>query len=255
MKCNPDHTCSFPTTATNPFMRLSTIAAGLWASAVKRGSSIKTGAGCAARTNPWASRCRWRNGMGVSLLSWLLLTQQTFGWDLKMSWDANPASEEVTAYRLYFAKGTDGFSQWGTTTGITFTATGLLTNTTYRFQVRAVNSFGESPPSNTITNSGPASGPTGPPTAPKNLNATAMSASRIDLNWQDASTNETGFVIERSRDGATYGWLADIGENRSTYIDTHDLRPRKWYYYRVQAVNAKGASQWSNEAWDKTDRR
>src|SRR6516162_9631015 len=39
---------------------------------------------------------------------------------------------------------------------------------------------------------------TGVPAAPSNLLAAGVSASEIDLAWNDNSTNETGFKVERA---------------------------------------------------------
>ena len=77
--------------------------------------------------------------------------------------------------------------------------------------------------------------------------ATAVSSSRIDLAWTDNSTNETGFAIERSLDGATFTPLTTVGANVRTYANT-GLTVATTYYYRVRATHAAGPSAWSNVA-------
>ena len=86
------------------------------------------------------------------------------------------------------------------------------------------------------------------PAAPSALTATAVSRSRIDLAWQDNSTNETGFQIERSRSGGAFSLIATAAAGATSYSDTSGLTPNKTYLYRVRAINAAGASGYSNTA-------
>ena len=89
---------------------------------------------------------------------------------------------------------------------------------------------------------------TRPPRAPTRLMATAVSSSRIKLAWQDNSTNEKGFRIER-RGAGTRDWI-DIGTvaaNLATFLD-EGLKPLTAYHYRVQVFGVRGASSISNEA-------
>ena len=108
--------------------------------------------------------------------------------------------------------------------------------TTYYYRVRAVNSFGSSPPSNV------ASATTfGPPTAPIQLVATADNATQVTLTWIDNSTNEVGFNVQRSTTGKVYGPSIVLGPDVTSYTDTTVL-PRTKYYYRVQSFNSYGTS-------------
>jgi FG-GAP-like repeat/Fibronectin type III domain len=68
----------------------------------------------------------------------------------------------------------------------------------------------------------------------------------LTLAWQDNSSNETGFRIERSLDGST-NWteIGTTGANVATYHDA-GLAPSTTYYYRVRAYNAAGTSAYSN---------
>ena len=56
------------------------------------------------------------------------------------------------------------------------------------------------------------------PQAPSNLTATAISSSQVDLAWQDNSSNEDGFRIEKSTDGTNFTLLATVGAN-ATGVD------------------------------------
>lgn len=87
-------------------------------------------------------------------------------------------------------------------------------------------------------NGGP--GPTAP-AAPTNLGATAVSSSQINLTWTDNASNESGFRIERSPDGASFTEIAAVGPNVTSYADM-SLSAATQYWYRVRAYNATGPS-------------
>jgi hypothetical protein len=85
------------------------------------------------------------------------------------------------------------------------------------------------------------------PASPSNLTATAASSSQISLAWSDASTNEAGFKIERSINGAPFTEVATVGANINRYNST-GLSASTKYYYRVRAYNSSGNSGYSNTA-------
>lgn len=84
------------------------------------------------------------------------------------------------------------------------------------------------------------------PAAPTGLTATA-SAGAVALAWTDASNNETGFLVERGTDGATFAQIASVGANVTAYTDSGRAAGTT-YYYRVRATNAYGNSAYSNTA-------
>ncbi|MGH2689648.1 MAG: Calx-beta domain-containing protein, partial [Actinomycetota bacterium] len=87
-----------------------------------------------------------------------------------------------------------------------------------------------------------------PPSPPSGLSASAVSSSRIDLVWTDASGNETGFKVERKTGaGGTWSTIATVGSNVSSFQNT-GLSPGTQYFYRVRAIGAGGDSAPSNEA-------
>ncbi|MBI3424413.1 MAG: fibronectin type III domain-containing protein [Acidobacteria bacterium] len=86
-----------------------------------------------------------------------------------------------------------------------------------------------------------------PPNVPGNLLANATSSVEILLTWADTSTNETGFRIERSSDGANFATVITLGANVNGYSDT-GLAPATSYSYRVAALNNYGDSGFSNVA-------
>jgi hypothetical protein len=112
--------------------------------------------------------------------------------------------------------------------------------------VRAYNAAGESAYSNT------ASGTTSPaptsPSAPANLAASVKTKPRlsVSLTWTDTSTNETGFLVQRSADGgATWVQIAQLAAGSTSYADG-SVSSGTTYRYRVCAYNAAGSSGYSN---------
>lgn len=91
------------------------------------------------------------------------------------------------------------------------------------------------------------SGGTGTPPAPTNLTAVSESGPAANLAWTDNSTNETGFKLEWSSDGATWYSLTSVGASVTQYTDTVVVVGNT-YYYRVYAYNSYGNSTYSNTA-------
>ncbi len=89
--------------------------------------------------------------------------------------------------------------------------------------------------------------PTCAPAAPSGLAALPASPSEIDLSWTDNSSNETGFLIERSPDGSTWSSLTTVGSNVTSYANT-GLSSSTTHYYRVSAFSGAGSSPASNTA-------
>jgi len=73
------------------------------------------------------------------------------------------------------------------------------------------------------------------------------SAAQITLRWNDNSTNEDGFRIERRiGTSGTYQELVKITSNIVSYTDPN-LSVATTYCYRVRAFNSRGNSSYSNE--------
>ena len=90
---------------------------------------------------------------------------------------------------------------------------------------------------------------------PSSCAATATSSSSINLSWQDNSTNESGFIVERRRLGS--GRWAQIGTTAAdtvTFSSGDELFSESTYIYRVQAFNDSESSAYSNEAEATTTR-
>ena len=83
---------------------------------------------------------------------------------------------------------------------------------------------------------------------PSGLLATATSESRIHLAWQDNSTNEMGFLVQRRQEGSGV-WVpaGRTAADAETFSDG-ELFSSTTYIYRVQAFNDVESSAFSNEA-------
>jgi subtilisin family serine protease len=68
------------------------------------------------------------------------------------------------------------------------------------------------------------------------VTVTRISNSRIDVSWQDNSSDETGFKIEReSSEESTFTEIDNVAANTVSYSDTNDISPSLAYSYRVLA--------------------
>ena len=89
--------------------------------------------------------------------------------------------------------------------------------------------------------------------APSGTNAVAVSKSQIDVSWQDNSTNETGFELDRSTTGASGAFTLRVttGPHVTSYSD-QGLDPSTQYCYKVRAFQTTGSkasySSFSNTA-------
>ncbi len=74
---------------------------------------------------------------------------------------------------------------------------------------------------------------------------------QINLSWAYSSTNQTGFIIQRSTDGTNFIQIAQVLPSTITYRDVATW-PSMTYLYRVCAYNAGGNSAFSNVAGTQT---
>ena len=173
---------------------------------------------------------------------------------INLSWTASTDNVGVTGYKVEQCQGAScsNFAQVGTTTGATtYSATGLTTNTSYSYRVRATDAAGNlSSYSNTASATTLAD--TQAPTAPTNLTATAFSSVQINLSWTASTDNVgvTGYKVEQCQ-GASCSNFAQVGTTSgtgTTYSAT-GLTASTSYSYRVRATDAAGnLSGYSNTA-------
>lgn len=83
-------------------------------------------------------------------------------------------------------------------------------------------------------------------TAPAGLAVTPVSATSLRLTWEDQSSGETGFAIERFAQGV-YSVVGTASADAEAFVDT-GLLPATAYSYRVRAYDGSGFSPYSGIA-------
>lgn len=179
----------------------------------------------------------------------LLTAKAVSASEIDLGWQDNSNNE--TGFKVL--RSTDGthFSLVTTTLpgATSFNDTGLASGTKYFYEVIATNSAGDSSPTNIASDTTSSSGVT-TPAAPGSLNASAASATEIDLTWQDNSNNETGFKVDRATNAnftQNLTLLTTTQAGVTSFADT-GLSPSSTYFYRVRATNSAGDSTNSNTA-------
>ena len=92
------------------------------------------------------------------------------------------------------------------------------------------------------------------PNAPSNLRVTSIRTNAISIAWNDNSSNESGFKVERCTGSncTSFAEIGTVGAN-STGATNSGLARRTTYGYRVRAYNASGNSAYSNVVYATTN--
>ncbi len=167
------------------------------------------------------------------------------GSQVNLTWTASTDNVGVTGYRIERCQGSgcSNFTQIATTTGTSYSDTGLTASTSYTYRVRATDASSNlSAYSSLVSVSTPAgSGDTQPPTAPTNLAVLASSSSEVDLNWGAATDNVgvTAYLIERcSTTGCSN--FAQLGSTPTSPFYDATVAPSTTYSYRARAQDGAG---------------
>jgi hypothetical protein len=84
------------------------------------------------------------------------------------------------------------------------------------------------------------------PAAPSNLISTVDGMS-ISLDWDDNSSDEDGFQIEKKLVNGRFIVLDTVGSGVTTYTNSTWVEPNSTYTYRVRAIRGADKSAYSNE--------
>jgi len=126
----------------------------------------------------------------------------------------------------------------------------LADTTTYTFRVKAFNAFTESDYSNLASVTTVLSTLDAPTDLTANLSSTIVN--RAQLTWQDNSSNELGFIVERKTgDSASvepFSVLDTLAADITSFEDS-TLADTTTYTFRVKTFNAFTESGYSNLAW------
>jgi fibronectin type 3 domain-containing protein len=154
---------------------------------------------------------------------------------ITVTWTASPGATSYSVRRSTVSGGP--YTEAGTTTGTSFTDSGLAHTTTYYYVVVAINAVGPSPNSTQASTS--TATPQTAPAAPTGVVAAAASASAITVNWT-ASSGATSYSVRRS--SASGGPYTQVGTVTGTSFTDVGLAQITTYYYVVAAINASGTS-------------
>lgn len=156
-----------------------------------------------------------------------------------LSWKDNSSNE--TGFKIEQKKNGGSWVNVGTVglNETNFTAGQLSAATQYMFRVYAVNTIGVSTFSNEV--SATTQSLKEPPKTPSGFTATVISKSKVALSWEDNSTNENGFVIERRQGLGAWSLVANLPENTKAFSD-NSVSSGRTYSYRLYAYNSVGNS-------------
>lgn len=145
------------------------------------------------------------------------------------------------------AEGTNSWQTIGTIPGTesTFSDTGLSEATHYFYRIRtltATSAIYLYYPNNTSGYQA-----TTLLKAPINLSAKIVSTKSVELTWDDVSSRETGYVVERRKGYGSFVQLKTLSENAESFIDSSVVNGEQ-YTYRVTPIRSLFSGTPSSEA-------
>jgi hypothetical protein len=82
---------------------------------------------------------------------------------------------------------------------------------------------------------------------PSNMAVTSVSSSQVQLRWNDNSSNETGFKVQRATGTGSFSTLTTLPANATSHTDS-SVKAGAAYRYRAVALSNTSESKPSNEA-------
>lgn len=154
--------------------------------------------------------------------------------EIDLSWTSFPTATKAFVFESQ-AGGPNSFRATVLAPGSTFAATGLLTNTMYCYQLASELPDGSisglsTPPACATTGAGPQS--------PAGLTVTAVSDTRIFVQWQPAA-GAAQYNVFQSQSGGPFTLRGDVLAGEHSFLDVN-LTPVTDYCYRVSTVFPDG---------------
>ncbi len=162
--------------------------------------------------------------------------------DVLLGWKDNSTNEASFQVDRRTAAGFYGTIGSAAADATAYDDTASIPSTQYTYRVRAVNAGGASAYTNEVTITVPGL-PTGP-VAPSDLLQAAATPSTVTVQWTDNSGDEGGFEVERKSGTGAFQYLGVLAADTAEFTDS-GLAPDAPYTYRVRAVNANGASAYT----------
>jgi hypothetical protein len=168
-------------------------------------------------------------------------TNPTLGWNSTTG--AETYQAQVSTSQNF---STITFNQSGIT-GTSVSASGLSSNTTYYWRVRAVNTTGNSAWSTVWSFTTAAETPTlaDPPTLTSPANNASDVSTDPELRW-NASNRADSYQAQVSKASSFSSNVFDREGITQTSVTVNNLETGTTYYWRVRAKNAAGYSEWSS---------
>lgn len=177
------------------------------------------------------------------------LVAQSASGQVTLRWSASSESG-LLGYHVYRGTSASGpFTRLTTSAqaGTTFTDSTVTAAQTYTYLVRTLKL--ESVPGGSYQNLSGASFATitasagvGAPFNPSGLAVKQTSGTNAVLTWNDNSTDETNFRVERKTDNGAFTSLGTVPANTKTFTDVGPFAHGSVYYYRVIALGPGGES-------------
>jgi YD repeat-containing protein len=163
------------------------------------------------------------------------------GSQINLSWTASTDNVGVVGYTIErcVGSGCTSFAQVTTTSGTSYSDTGLAQGHTYTYRVRAYDAAGNN--SDYSNTAAVTLADTTPPSTPAGLSATVSGGSTVNLSWSASTDNVAvaGYTIERCQGSGCTSFTQIATTGGTSYSDT-SVSSGFSYVYRVRAYDQAG---------------
>ena len=143
---------------------------------------------------------------------------------------------------LYLVDSAGHAAQQSSTTGTSFSDTGLQSGQSYSYRVRSADTAGNLSSYSNIASAATSSSDSTPPTAPSGVIATTVSSSQIDLTWTASTDNigVTAYLLERCQGSGCTTFTALPAQVSTPGYSDSNLLTATSYSYRLRGRDAAG---------------